>query len=94
MSRTRNIALLLEARGRVLVEADGSQLARVIRNLLENAIRHAPDDSVVLVQISQSDGSATLRVIDGGAGFPAEFRDRAEAAGMPPLANNFELCGQ
>jgi len=48
-----------------------------VRNLLDNAIRHAPADSVVLVQISQSDEAATLRVIDEGAGFPAEFRDRA-----------------
>lgn len=23
----------------------------------------------------------------------AEFRDRADAAGMTPLANDFELCG-
>jgi hypothetical protein len=23
----------------------------------------------------------------------AEFRDRAEAAGLTPLANNFEICG-
>ena len=69
--------LLLEADQRVILDADGSQLARVVRNLLDNAIRHAPADSVVLVQIKQFDGSATLRVIDEGAGFPAEFRDRA-----------------
>jgi signal transduction histidine kinase len=61
----------------VLVEADGSQLARVIRNLLENAIRHAPDDSVVLVQIEEQDHVATMRVVDEGPGFPTEFRDRA-----------------
>ena len=56
---------------------DGSQLARVVRNLLDNAIRYAPDESVVLVQIHREDGVASLRVIDEGAGFPAEFRDRA-----------------
>jgi signal transduction histidine kinase len=77
IAEVRNIALLLEARGRVLVEADGSQLARVIRNLLENAIRHAPDDSVVLVQIDAQDHLATMRVVDQGPGFPSEFRDRA-----------------
>lgn len=77
IAEVRNIALLLEARNRVLVEADGSQLARVIRNLLENAIRHAPDDSVVLVQIEEHDHVATMRVVDEGPGFPTEFRDRA-----------------
>lgn len=77
LAEQRQVKLLLEADHRVILDADGSQLARVVRNLLDNAIRHAPADSVVLVQISQSEGSATLRVIDEGAGFPAEFRDRA-----------------
>ena len=77
IAEARHIALLLEASHRVLVDADGPQLARVIRNLLENAIRHAPDDSVVLVQVDELDGRATLRVVDQGPGFPSDFRERA-----------------
>jgi two-component system sensor histidine kinase BaeS len=77
IAEARGISLLLEAQHRVMVEADGSQLARVIRNLLENAIRHAPDASVVLVQIDEHASSATLRVVDQGPGFPTEFKDRA-----------------
>jgi two-component system sensor histidine kinase BaeS len=77
LAATRSVALLLEADERVNVDADGSQLARVIRNLLENAIRHAPADSVVLVQVAANAQSATLRVVDQGDGFPADFRDRA-----------------
>jgi two-component system sensor histidine kinase BaeS len=77
LAETRRVALLLEADRRVSIEADGSQLARVIRNLLENAIRHAPEGSVVLVQIASTPQSATLRVVDQGEGFPADFRDRA-----------------
>ncbi len=77
LAETRSVVLLLEADRRVSIEADGSQLARVIRNLLENAIRHAPEGSVVLVQIASTAQSATLRVVDQGEGFPANFRDRA-----------------
>jgi signal transduction histidine kinase len=77
LAEQRRVKLLLEADHRVILDADGSQLGRVVRNLLDNAIRHAPADSVVLVQIAQSDGAATLRVIDEGAGFPPEFRERA-----------------
>ena len=77
LAETRRVALLLEADERVNVDADGSQLARVIRNLLENAIRHAPHDSAVLVQVAFSSQSATLRVVDQGAGFPPDFRERA-----------------
>jgi signal transduction histidine kinase len=77
LAQSRGVKLLLEADRRVSVGADGSQLARVIRNLLDNAIRHAPTGSVVLVQVQQDDTHATLRVIDQGDGFPAEFRERA-----------------
>ncbi len=77
LAEQRQVKLLLEADHRVILDADASQLARVMRNLLDNAIRHAPTDSVVLVQIRQGHGTATMRVIDEGTGFPAEFRDRA-----------------
>lgn len=77
LAEQRRVKLLLEAHERVTVDADGSQMSRVVRNLLDNAIRHAPDDSVVLVQIHREDDVASLRVIDEGAGFPPEFRDRA-----------------
>ena len=77
LAETRRVALLLEADARVMVEADGPQVARVIRNLLENAIRHAPDESVVVVQVAATPTSATLRVVDQGAGFPVDFCDRA-----------------
>lgn len=77
IAEAHRIALRLDASQRVLVEADGAQLARVIRNLLENAIRHAPDESVVVVEIGLDAGRAILRVVDQGDGFPAEFRERA-----------------
>ncbi len=77
LAETRHVSLLLEADQRVTLEADASQLARVIRNLLENAIRHAPDASVVLVQVASDATAATLRVVDQGDGFPLDFRDRA-----------------
>ena len=79
LAESRRVALLLEADQRVTVDADASQLARVIRNLLENAIRHAPDDSVVLVQVASNPQRATLRVVDEGEGFPVDFRERAFA---------------
>jgi signal transduction histidine kinase len=86
------IELLLEADQRISVTGDGAQLSRVIRNLLENAIRHAPSDTVVSVQVdghaldrrgvgevSGLGGEAVLRVVDRGDGFPPEFVDRAFA---------------
>lgn len=77
LAESRRVKLLLEATQRVTVDADGSQLARVVRNLLDNAIRHAPADSVVLIQVEQDGAHATLKVIDQGQGFPPAFRERA-----------------
>ena len=77
LAETRNVKLLLEAKRRITIDADGSQLGRVVRNLLDNAIRHAPEGSVVLVQVEQVGDRAVLRVIDQGAGFPPDFRERA-----------------
>lgn len=77
LAEPRGVTMLLDAESRVMVQADGSQLARVIRNLLDNAIRHAPDGSVVVVRIEERGGTATLRVVDEGTGFPPEFRARA-----------------
>ncbi len=75
-SRT-NVKLLLEARQRITVNGDPAQLSRVIRNLLDNAIRHAPPDSVVLIQVSGEGSIAVLKVIDQGDGFPPGFAAKA-----------------
>ena len=77
LALSRRVELALQAHERVIVEADGPQLSRVLRNLLENAIRHSPDGSTVVVAVAVDAGTATLRVIDHGDGFPPAFRDRA-----------------
>jgi signal transduction histidine kinase len=58
------------------VEVSGSadQLGRVIRNLLENADRHA--ESRITVELHGSDHTAVIVVADDGAGVPAADRER------------------
>ncbi len=66
----------LSTRGRVLVDRSGlsgahvlgdrAQLARAIRNLLDNAERHA--SSTVLVALNEVEGEAVLKITDDGAG--------------------------
>lgn len=53
---------------------DADALTRVLRNLLENAVRHA--HSRVEVSVSAADGVVLLRVSDDGPGIPAEDRAR------------------
>ena len=58
------------------VRADPDLLRRVIENLLDNAIRHAPEDSEIQLSAVRQDGSMELRVADRGPGIPREMRDK------------------
>jgi signal transduction histidine kinase len=56
------------------VRGDTDELRRLVRNLLENAVRHAA--SVVHLDLRAVDGVAVLDVADDGPGIAAEDRDR------------------
>ena len=56
------------------VVGDPQALSRVLRNLVDNAVRHAR--SVVEVAVWIQDGSACLSVADDGPGIPAADRAR------------------
>ena len=56
------------------VKGDPGQLTRVVRNLLENAIRHG--STSVAVELTEVAGDAVLSVTDDGTGVPTEFRDQ------------------
>lgn len=70
----------LRARGRVVVDlaglsggqvtGDADQLRRVLRNLLDNAERHAA--SAVCVELREADTTAELAVTDDGRGIPPD----------------------
>jgi len=56
------------------VVGDPAALSQVVRNLVENAARHAR--SRVELALAESDGRVRLRVDDDGRGVPAEERER------------------
>ena len=55
---------------------DEDLFRRLLANLLENAIRHAPRNSTVTVASARKDGSAELRVVDAGTGIAEELREK------------------
>ena len=71
-----SVNLELKADGAVETSGDPQALSRVIRNLIDNGIRHAPANSTVSVQV-QNETAASVSVHDEGAGFPVEFVDEA-----------------
>jgi signal transduction histidine kinase len=54
---------------------DPAAISQVIRNLVDNAVRHA--DSRIIIEVSNRDGSAILAVSDDGPGIDPADRTRA-----------------
>ena len=67
-----DVQLKLVADQRVVAVGGSEAVSRVLRNLLDNAIRFAPSGSAVTVEVRGEDG-AEVRVVDDGPGFDPGF---------------------
>jgi two-component system sensor histidine kinase/response regulator len=73
------------------LQADPDLVRRVIANLVDNAIRHAPERTAVRIAIDRDGAGTRLQVIDEGPGIPADQRDRVFdrfVSGAAPGAGN------
>jgi signal transduction histidine kinase len=57
-------------------ETDASRLEQILVNLLANAIRYAPDETVVRVGVSSANGRVVYQVEDEGPGVPLDDVER------------------
>ncbi len=69
----KGVALELLTLRPVQVEADPDRLSQVFVNLIDNAIRHTPQNGRVKIEIDARDSDAIIRVRDNGEGIP--YRD-------------------
>jgi two-component system, sensor histidine kinase and response regulator len=58
------------------VDVDADLFRRTLANLVENAIRYAPEATPVRVQARSVEDAAELRVCDLGRGIPADMREK------------------
>jgi len=72
----RGIHLQLDVAEHVHVDGNANALGRVVRNLVDNAIRHAPEGSTVRVSVG-AEGRPVVAVVDTGEGFPDGFAEHA-----------------
>ena len=59
------------------VAGNPTALGRVVRNLLDNAIQHAPAGSVVRIVVDGAEQRPRVEVSDEGPGFPDDFTAHA-----------------
>ena len=70
VARRRGVDIEIMTDQHITVLASERELGRVIRNLLDNAIRYAPSASRVRVEVGNGGPLATVRIVDEGPGFP------------------------
>lgn len=59
-----------------MVRGNPELLRILVRNLIDNAVRHTPSGTTVQVGIGQKEGVATLSVSDDGPGIPEQEMDK------------------
>lgn len=72
VAESASIDIRLDGDGRAVVTTGAEEVSRVVRNLLDNAIRHAPRGSTVTVSV-RNGRDATVTVTDEGPGFDPAF---------------------
>ena len=73
-ARVAGKRLELRTDGRAVAWASRDDVAHVLDNLIDNALRYAPAGSEVRVEAEAVDGRASLAVADDGPGIPREER--------------------
>jgi len=72
MADKRGVPLSAEVIDDVEVKGDPQRLDQVVRNLVENALRHTSPPGDVRVVVRRIDGQGVIEVIDRGTGMPPE----------------------
>jgi len=74
-AKERGIELTITGDGRAVV-GDAGDLERLMRNLLENAVRHSPQGSRVAIEIATHADRVSVAVSDEGPGILPEEREK------------------
>jgi signal transduction histidine kinase len=75
-ARRRGTPIDLDAAVDIRADADPGAVARVLRILLDNALRHSPADAAVHVEVRAPDSAVEIVVSDRGPGIPLADRER------------------
>lgn len=76
VAQQRGVEVVLHSVVEAPLIGDADLLGRLVLNLLDNAIKHAPSGSNIDVSLTESGDHATLAVIDHGPGIPDGEHER------------------
>ena len=76
LGREKDVQVDVTAQEDVEVNADEDLIRRMLINLLENAVKHAPPGTRVHVEMTRGSGEVRVAVRDLGPGVPDSDRDR------------------
>jgi heavy metal sensor kinase len=74
LAATKQVSIELESAGAAPFTGDEDLLRRLVGNLLDNAVRHAPPDSVVRVSVDTGADGYTVAISDRGPGIAPEIQ--------------------
>jgi signal transduction histidine kinase len=74
-AQAANLSIAAESHN-LQVAGDPSLLLRVLENLVDNAIRHAPENSHIQLTATTRDGVVEIKVVDQGVGIAPELREK------------------
>lgn len=75
LAREAGVTLVPDVKPGVAGELDASAVRRALANLIENAVRHAPNGTRIVVSGADEGGELVLRVADEGPGVPQDLRE-------------------
>ncbi|MDR2478378.1 MAG: PAS domain-containing sensor histidine kinase, partial [Treponema sp.] len=75
-AKRKNISIILDCPGGLTAKVHGSFIIQALINLLDNAIKYSPDNSVIRASAFLKNTEIVLEVKDEGIGIPAEHLER------------------
>ena len=74
-AKRKNIQVVFERQSDVTVNSDAKAIERVLNNLLDNAFKYSPENSIIQITLRKQGEAIRLAVIDQGEGVAEEDQD-------------------
>ena len=74
-AKRKNIQVVFERQSEVTVNSDAKAIERVLNNLLDNAFKYSPENSIIQISLRKQGEAIRLAVIDQGEGVAEEDQD-------------------